>query len=131
VALQVTARLSFLLFWPAYAAGGWRHCLDQLSSPSNGARGNSARICIGAPRSLALVAWLTQIGASPPLETFVMFGIAVLWTYFLALFSIGRLHQALRSWTWWILRVAGLYYIAYAFALDFLKHPQLAVSSTW
>ena len=74
---------------------------------------------------LALVAWLTHIEAAPPLETFVIFGAAVFWTYLLSLFSISRLQQALASWGWWTLRVVvGFNYIAYAFALDFLRHLQ-------
>jgi len=53
------------------------------------------------------------------------FGIAVLWTYLLALLSVRRLQQALGSNGWWFLRVVGLNYIAYAFASDFLRYPQL------
>jgi hypothetical protein len=48
----------------------------------------------------------------------------VLWTYLLALFSIKRLQHTLGSKGWWFLRVVGLNYIAYAFAVDFLKGPQ-------
>ena len=74
---------------------------------------------------IALVVWLVYIGDAPGRNTFVFFGIAVLWTYLLALFSIKRLQQTLGSKGWWLLRVVGLNYIAYAFAVDFLKGPQL------
>jgi hypothetical protein len=73
---------------------------------------------------LALVAWLTHIGAAQPLGTFVIFVIAVLWTNLLVLFSITSQQQALGLWGWWTLRVVGLNDIAKAFALDFLRHPQ-------
>jgi hypothetical protein len=70
---------------------------------------------------IALVGWLTQIGAPPPLGTFVFFGIAVLWLYLLALFSIARLQRMLGAKVWRLLRLIGLNYIAYAFATDFLR----------
>jgi hypothetical protein len=74
---------------------------------------------------LALVAWLTYIGHAPSRGVFVFFGVAVLWTYLLALFSIRHLQQALGSKGWWFFRVVALNYIAYAFASDFLRYPQL------
>jgi hypothetical protein len=55
---------------------------------------------------------------------FLFFGVAALWTYLVALFSIPRLQKALGSKGWWFLRVVGLNYIAYAFAKDFLGYPQ-------
>jgi hypothetical protein len=73
---------------------------------------------------LGLVAWLTYIGHAPSRGVFLFFGVAVLWTYLLALFSIPRLQKALGSKGWWLLRVVGLNYIAYAFATDFLGYPQ-------
>jgi hypothetical protein len=70
---------------------------------------------------LALVAWLVYIGATPPRGTFLFFGVAALFTYLLALFSIARLRQKLGSKGWWFFRVVGLNFIAYAFAVDFLR----------
>jgi hypothetical protein len=100
VALQATARLSSLLFWPVYTAGALTALFGPRSSPSNGVRVNLASHFASAHLvHLALVAWLTRIGAAPPLGTFVIFGVAVLWTY-LVLFSITRLQQALGSWGW-------------------------------
>jgi hypothetical protein len=125
VALQVTARLSFLLFWPAYAAGALTALFGPAFEPlKRRAREFGLAFASAHLVHLALVVWLTHIGAAPPRATFVIFGIAILWTYLLALFSIARLQQTLGSWGWWFLRVVGLNYIAYAFALDFLRHPQ-------
>jgi hypothetical protein len=125
VALQATARLSFLLFWPAYTAGALTAMFGPAFEPfKRRAREFGLAFASAHLVHLALVAWLTHIGAAPPLGTFVIFGVAVLWTYLLALFSIGRLQQTLGSWGWWTLRVVGLNYIAYAFALDFLRYPQ-------
>src|ERR1700733_7803317 len=116
VALQVTARLSFLLFWPAYAAGAMTVLFGPAFEPLKRRAGEFGLAFASAHLvHLALVAWLTHIGAPPPLGTFVIFGVAVFWTYLLALFSITRLQQTLGSWGWWCLRVIGLNYIAYAF----------------
>jgi hypothetical protein len=125
VALQMTARFSFLLFWPAYAAGAMTALFGPAFEPfKRRAREFGLAFASAHLVHLALVAWLTHIGHAPPGGVFVFFGVAVLWTYLLALFSIRRLHQALGSKGWWFLRVVGLNYIAYAFATDFLGYPQ-------
>src|SRR6202023_3988466 len=67
---------------------------------------------------------LTYMGGAPPRGVCLFFGVAALWTFLLALFSIPRLQRALGSKGWWFLRVVGLNYIAYAFARDFLGNPQ-------
>jgi hypothetical protein len=126
VALQVTARFSFLLFWPAYAAGAMTALFGPAFEPfKRRAREFGLAFASAHLVHLALVAWLTYIGHVPPRGVFVFFGIAALWTYLLALFSIRRIQQALGSKGWWVLRVVGLNYIAYAFASDFLRYPQL------
>jgi hypothetical protein len=126
VALQVTARFSFLLFWPAYAAGAMTALFGSAFEPfKRRAREFGLAFASAHLVHLALVAWLTYIGHVPPRGVFVFFGVAALWTYLLALFSIRRIQQALGSKGWWVLRVVGLNYIAYAFASDFLRYPQL------
>jgi hypothetical protein len=125
-ALQVTARLSFLLFWPAYTGSA----LTALFGPSFQPLKQYAREFGLAFVSvlfihLGLVAWLSYIGAAPPLTTFIFFGIAALWTYLLALFSIARLQHTLGPKGWWLLRTIGLNYVAYAFAVDFFSQPLL------
>ena len=126
VALQLTARFSFLLFWPAYAAGAMTALFGTVFEPfKRRAREFGLAFASAHLVHLALVAWLTYIGHAPPREVFIFFGVAVLWTYLLALFSVRRLQLALGSKGWWFLRVVGLNYIAYAFASDFLRYPQL------
>jgi hypothetical protein len=127
VALQLTARFSFLLFWPAYAAGAMTALFGTVFEPfKRRAREFGLAFASAHLVHLALVAWLTYIGDAPPREVFIFFGVAVLWTYLLALFSVRRLQLALGSKGWWCLRVLGLNYIAYAFASDFLRYPQLS-----
>ena len=122
VALQVTARFSFLLFWAAYAGGALATLFGPLFEPLK-RHGREFGLAFASAHliHMALVGWLIQIGASPPLGTFVLFGIALLWLYLLALFSIVRLQRMLGPKVWWLLRLIGLSYIAYAFAIDFLR----------
>jgi hypothetical protein len=125
VALQATARLSFLLFWPAYTAGAITAMFGPAFEPFK-KRTREFGLAFASAHliHIALVVWLIYIGAAPGRGTFVFFGVAVLWTYLLALFSIARLQQMLGSKGWWLLRVVGLNYIACAFAVDFLRKPQ-------
>jgi hypothetical protein len=125
VALQVTARFSFLLFWLAYAGGAMTAVFGPAFEPLK-RRGREFGLAFASAHlvHLGLVAWLTYIGHAPSLGVFLFFGIAVLWVYLVALFSIPRLQASLGPNGWWILRVVGLNYIAFAFAKDFLGDPQ-------
>jgi hypothetical protein len=127
VALQVTARFSFLLFWPAYTAGAMTTLFGPTFEPVK-RRGREFGLAFASAHlvHLGLVAWLSYIGAAPALRVFLFFGVAALWTYLVALFSIPHLQNALGSKGWWVLRVVGLNYIACAFARDFLRYPQFA-----
>src|SRR3984893_18530806 len=125
VALPVTGRFSFLLFWLAYAGGAMTVLFGPAFEPfKKRAREFGLAFASAHLVHIALVAWLTHIGNAPSRGVFVFFGVAVLWTYLLALFSIARLQQTLGSKGWWLLRVVGLNYIAYAFAKDFLGYTQ-------
>jgi hypothetical protein len=127
VALQTTARLSFLFFWPAYAGSAlgtlFGHAFEPLKQRARefGLAFASAHLV-----HIALVVWLVYIGAAPSLRSFVFFGIAALWAYLLALLSIPRLQQAIGSAGWRLVRVVGLNYIAYAFAVDFLRYTRFS-----
>jgi len=123
-ALLVTGRMSFLLFWPAYvgsaAAALFGSSLNVLKRQARnfGLAFASAHIV-----HLFLVAWLCYIGAAPPVGTFVFFGVAVVWTYLLAIISIGRLQIAVGQRMWRLINVVGLNYIAFAFSFDFMRFP--------
>ena len=125
VALQMTGRLSFLFFWPAYAGGPLATLFGAAFDPlKRHVRDFGLAFAAAHLVHIALVGWLIHIGAAPAAGVFVFFGIAVVFTYLLALFSIPRLQQPLGSKGWWLLRTVGLNYIAYAFASDFLRHSQ-------
>ena len=124
LALKLTARVSFLLFWPAYAGAG----LALL--PGKGLRalqrhGRDFGLAFAAAQTVhaGLVAWLCWIGAAPSRGLFVIFGPPLVLVYVLALFSMPRLRRGLGAGGWWLLRTVGMNTIAAAFALDFLRAP--------
>jgi hypothetical protein len=124
IALQATARWSFLLFWLAYAGGG----LSTLAGPALlplKRRGRDFGLAFAAAHlvHIGLVAWLCWIGAAPTAPVFRFFVPPAVMIYIVALFSIGRLKQMLGDTGWRLLRTIAMTYIAYAFAIDFLRYP--------
>jgi hypothetical protein len=121
-ALLATARLAFLLFLPAYLGSAlatlFGPAFDRLRS-----LGREFGLAFAAALAvhLALVASLCLQGDIPPVRTFLVFGVAALCVYGLALFSIGRLQHWLGPRAWGALRFLAMNYIACAFADDFLR----------
>jgi hypothetical protein len=132
VALQMTARLSFLLFWPAYAGSALYALFGATFEPLK-RRGREFGLAFASAHlvHIALVAWLSYIGAAPPIGSFIFFGIAVVCTYLLVLFSIASLRNALGRRGWWALRTIALNYIAFAFAVDFLRYRDFTSAKFW
>lgn len=123
-ALQVTARLSFLLFWLAYAGGGLVALFGPAFQPVK-RHGRELGLAFASAHlvHVGLVAWLCWIGAAPVTGVFTFFVPPLAVVYILALFSIRRLQQMLGRRAWWLLRTVGMTWIAYAFASDFLRYP--------
>jgi len=121
-ALQATGRVSFLLFWPAYAGGALVALFGPAFQPVK-RRGREFGLAFASAHTvhMGLVAWLCRIGATPVMGVFVFFGVAAICMYLLALCSFARVRQAVGPVGWRILQVFGMNYIAYAFASDFLK----------
>ena len=72
---------------------------------------------------LGVVAWIYYSSADPPSRsTLVFFGIAVFWTYLLAILSFNHLSAKLNPRAWRMLRTVGVEYIALAFFVDFANH---------
>ncbi len=117
VALRVTARWVFLWFWAAYAGGvlfGWA------------ARGRALGLSYAAAQTVhaGIVGWLFWLTGKLPLAgrgaAFFLVGLGI--TYMLAGLSFGGA-QRLPGWLWRTVRVAGMEYIAFAFLVDFARHP--------
>ncbi len=123
-ALAATARLAFLLFWPAYSINALTALFGATFQPlKQYAREFGLAFAAALLVHLGLVGLLCLMGAPPDVSTFIFFGIAAAWTYLLALCSIERLHQALGPKYRWLLSNVGMNYLAYAFIVDFLKEP--------
>jgi hypothetical protein len=124
VALAATARLAFLIFWPAYAGGALASLFGSVFLPLPGhARNLGLAFAAALSVHLGLVASLCVIGHAPDLHTFVIFGVAAGFTYLLALLSIRQVRQALPRKLWLLIRAVAMNYILFAFLLDFIKFP--------
>jgi hypothetical protein len=121
LALKLTARIAFLLFWPAYVGPG----LTRLLSLAPWRHGREFGLAFAAAMLVhaGLIAWLCWIGAAPARGTFLVFGPPLACVYLLALFSVPCLRQALGHPGWRLLRFVGMNAIAAAFARDFLPAP--------
>ncbi|HWE75859.1 MAG TPA: hypothetical protein VG328_22050 [Stellaceae bacterium] len=122
VGLLATARLAYGFFLLAYIGGA----LATLFGPAfDGLRqhGREFGLAFAAALSvhLALVTWICLLGDLPPVSTFVVFGIAALCVYGLALFSVARLQQWIGRRAWTGFRFLAMNYIACVFADDFLR----------
>ncbi|MGC1407338.1 MAG: hypothetical protein WA864_00170 [Acetobacteraceae bacterium] len=125
-ALQVTARFSFLLFWCAYAGGALGALFgSRFRTIARHTRDFGLAFASAHAVHIVLVVRLYQISPKPPipLSSAIFFGIALFWTYLLAVLSIRHLSRMLNPWLWRILLVVGMEYIEYAFLRDFLVNP--------
>jgi hypothetical protein len=123
LALRVTARWSFLLFWFAYAGGA----VAKLCGPLYGdlaRRGRELGLAFASAQlvHVGLVLWIIHI-ATKPVGAMVFFWAGILCTYLLALFSLGRLRDALGPRLWRGFLTVALEYIAIVFAADFILNP--------
>src|SRR3974377_1481039 len=85
-ALQVTARLSFILFWPAYAGSALTALLGPIFQPlKQRAREFGLAFASAHLVHIGLVGWLTHIGAGPSFGPFVFFWMAVAGTFLISL----------------------------------------------
>ncbi len=122
--LLLTARLAFLPFWAAYTSSSLARLFGSaFQSAHRNARTFGLAFAAIELVHLALVAWLCFLGQAPSVRTFIVFGIAVFWTYLLVLFSVADLRKWVSPRAGWLLRGIGMNYIAYAFAVDFLRNP--------
>lgn len=122
-ALQITARWAFLLFWFAYTGGAIAAVFGPAFAPL--ARcGREFGLAYAAAMLIhvGLIIWLFQISAKPPLagNILLFFFTGLVFTYLLALLSFGTLAETLGPAGWRIFRIAGLNYIMFAFAYDFV-----------
>jgi hypothetical protein len=121
VALRATARWSFLLFWLASAGPALATLFGSRFLPlARRARDFGLAFASAHLAHLGLIAWVYSTSVVVPLRsTLIFFGIAVFWTYLLAILSWNRLSAKLNPRVWRMVRTVGVEYIAFAFWIDF------------
>jgi hypothetical protein len=120
LALRVTARWSFLLFWFAYAGGAIaRLCVPRLGVLARCGRELGLAFASAQLVHVGLVLWLFH----GPGRGMGFFWVGILCTYLLALFSLPWLRDALGPRLWRIFCAVALEYIALVFAVDFILGP--------
>lgn len=124
-ALRLTARWSFLFFWPAYAGGA----LAVLFGPRFAILARHGRdfgLAFAAAQlvHLSLVVWIGWISHQPLVEAAMpFFAFGIVWVYVLALLSVERIGNLFSRGLQRILRNVGMEYIALVFFADFIIGP--------
>jgi hypothetical protein len=123
LAMGLTARWSFLLFWMAYTS----RALVKLFGPSLAPLAKHGRefglafaaaflVHLGMAAGFSLLTWRPALtGWALP-----FFLTGAFWIYLLAVFSFGGLAKALGSRGWRAMRMVGMNYILCAFSFDFV-----------
>ena len=124
VALRATARWSFLLFWLASAGRALTTLFGSRFLPlARHARDFGLAFASAHLAHLGVVAWIYSTSVVvPERSTLILFGIAVFWTYLLAILSWNHLSAKLNPRVWRLVRTVGVEYIAFAFWIDFAIH---------
>jgi len=126
IALRVTGRWSFLLFWLAFTAGP----IATLFGPSYrplAQRSRAFGLAYAAAQlvHVSLLVWLYATSPKPPVpqSVLVFFGIGIVFTYLLAALSFTAVTRRLDPLLVGVLRTVGVYYIFYAFVRDLARNP--------
>jgi hypothetical protein len=129
LALEVTARWSFLLFWMAYSG----NALAQLIGwETIGGPGREFGLSFAAAHlvHIGLVVWLSYLLGRIALTggLLIFFLVGLFFVYLLAALSFGGV-RAIGRQAWRIIRFVGMNYILIAFGRDFvlpILHPKPA-----
>ena len=120
IALQITARWSFLLFWLAYSGSALARLFgNRFAELSRRSRDFGLAFASAQLVHVGLVVWLIYV-TPKSVGGMIFFWVGIFCTYLLALLSLPQLHNALGPRAWRALRTAAMEYIALAFAADFI-----------
>ena len=127
LALRVTARWCFLLFWPAYAGGAAAKLFGSRFFglfPALARHGRAFGLAFASALlvHIGLVLWLLYVAADQR-SPMIFFWVGVAATGALALFSLPRFRELLGPRLWRIGCTLALEYIALVFAVDFIVEP--------
>src|SRR6185312_17486851 len=99
LALRMTARWSFLLFWLAYAGGAIARVFGRFQGLARHGRELGLAFAAAQLVHLGLIIWLYHI-ATRPSGAMIFFWVGMLCTYLLVLFSMPRARDALGLRLW-------------------------------
>jgi hypothetical protein len=124
LALKLTARWCFLLFWFAYAGAALAKLWNLGFFAEVARHGREFGLAFAAALAVhvALVVWHYHV-AMPPDGAMLFFWVGIFCTYLLALFSLPGVRNALGPRLWRIILTLALEYIALVFAVDFIVNP--------
>ena len=120
-ALRITARFSFLLFWPAYAGGLFRRfSVPYLAELAGLRREFGLGFASAHSVHVMLIAWRYHIGSPVPTAVLIIDGTGIILMYVLAVLSIDSLRRLVAPLALRVIFNLGLEYVAYVFLSDFL-----------
>lgn len=131
--VRMTARWSFLFFWPSYVGGALAALFGSaFAGMARHARSLGLAFATALMVHVALVVWLGVVIGHTPLQGGVLwfFLVALFFTGLLALMSFGvGAHTLGRLWR--PLLVVGTTYILFAFGRDFVAGAVDLTSQSW
>ena len=123
IALRLTARWSFVLFWFAYTGSAMARLFgSHLAGLARHGRNFGLAFASAQVVHVGLVLWLFYLAPAKD-GGMVFFWAGILCTYLLALFSLPRLRDALGLRMWRISCMIAMEYIALVFFVDFVRIP--------
>ena len=123
LALRVTARWSFLLFWPAYAGSALaRFCGARLAVLARRGRAFGLAFAAAISVHVGLVLWLMAVAADQR-TPMLLFWAGVACPYSLVLLSLPQVRDWVGPRVWRILSEGAMQYIALVFVVDFIVKP--------
>lgn len=123
IALRLTARWSFVLFWFAYTGSAIARLFgSRLARLARHGRDFGLAFASAQVVHVGLVLWLFYLAPGKN-GGMIFFWAGILCTYLLALFSLPLLRDALGPWLWRIVCTIAMEYIALVFFVDFIRIP--------
>jgi|SRR6516165_1147530 len=128
IALHLTGRFSFLLFWPAYAGGAMAALFgSHFGILARHRRDFGLAYAAAQLVHIALVAHIVSLSHRPIVEAIMpFFAFGVVWTYVLAFSSLEQFSNLFTPNLWRVLRNIGLEYLALVFFADLVLVPIVA-----
>lgn len=125
IALQVTGRLSLLLFWPAYAGAATAALFGpRLGFLARHGRDFGLAYASAQLVHIGLVAHIISLSGRLTVDSVMpFFAVGVVWTCVLALSSMQCLNHLFSPGFWRVLRNIGLEYLALVFSVDLVLPP--------